>query len=206
MPHWKQCLNGTPARYRQPTRHPENDQTRVLDVELEPEINDGQVIGLFALTIDVTEQVASEASIRDLNNTLERRVDERTAALEKTMDTLQRSQEELAQSEARATLSTLVASVSHELNTPIGNSVMAASTLGDHARTFQSMVDAGQLKRSDLTQFLDTLREGTALMQRNLGRAEDLLKNFRQVAADQASEQRRSFDLATVVTEILATL
>ena len=122
------------------------------------------------------------------------------------MDTLQRSQEELAQSEARATLSTLVASVSHELNTPIGNSVMAASTLGDHARTFQSMVDAGQLKRSDLTQFLDTLREGTALMQRNLGRAEDLLKNFRQVAADQASEQRRSFDLATVVTEILATL
>lgn len=206
MPHWKQCLNGTPARYRQPTRHPENDQTRVLDVELEPEINDGQVIGLFALTIDVTEQVASEASIRDLNNTLERRVEERTAALEKTMDTLQRSQEELAQSEARATLSTLVASVSHELNTPIGNSVMAASTLGDHARTFQSMVDAGQLKRSDLTQFLDTLREGTALMQRNLGRAEDLLKNFRQVAADQASEQRRSFDLATVVTEILATL
>jgi PAS domain S-box-containing protein len=206
MPHWQQCLDGTPARYRRINRNPQDGQSSTLDVELEPEIKDGQVIGLFALTIDVTEQVAAEARVRELNDTLERRVEERTAELEETMDNLQRSQEELAQSEARATLSTLVASVSHELNTPIGNSVMAASTLGDHARTFQSIVDTGQLKRSDLTQFLDTLREGTALMQRNLGRAEDLLKNFRQVAADQASEQRRSFDLATVIKEILATL
>jgi len=43
-------------------------------------------------------------------------------------------------------------------------------------------------------------------LQRNLQRAVDLLGDFRQVAADQASEQRRVFDLAEVVAEIVHTL
>jgi signal transduction histidine kinase len=40
----------------------------------------------------------------------------------------------------------------------------------------------------------------------NLQRAADLLNDFRQVAADQASEQRREFDLASVVQEVISTL
>lgn len=148
----------------------------------------------------------SLAQVKHLNESLERRVQERTAELELTLQRLQQSQENLATSEAKATLSTLVASVSHELGTPLGNSVMAASTLGDQASEFQKIVDSGALKRSDFTTFLSTLAQGTALIQQNLNRANKLLLNFRQVAADQASEQRREFDLADVVAEIIHTL
>jgi len=67
-------------------------------------------------------------------------------------------------------------------------------------------VEGGQLKRSDLTTFLTEVLEGGALIERNLHRAVALVQNFKQVAADQASEQRRSFGLADVVKEVLDTL
>ena len=56
-------------------------------------------------------------------------MDERGHQLEAAMLTLQQSQQELSKSEARATLGTLVAGVSHELGTPMGNAMLTATTL-----------------------------------------------------------------------------
>jgi signal transduction histidine kinase len=119
---------------------------------------------------------------------------------------LHQSQEDLAHSEARATLSTLIASVSHELGTPLGNSKMVASTLAEQTTAMRRSLDGGQLRRSELTQYMDATTDGIALLLGNLERAVELMGDFRQVAADQASEQRRQFDLAAVVTETLHTL
>ena len=47
-----------------------------------------------------------------------------------------------------------------------------------------------------LAGFVQGILEGNDLILRNLHRADELLQNFRQVANDQTSEQRRSFDLA----------
>lgn len=167
---------------------------------------DGKPQWIAGTVQDISASKQAEEQIIEFNNTLEQRVQERSAELETTLATLHQSQEELARSEANATLSTLAASVSHELSTPMGNSLMTASTLVEQSRSFQRLVDANQLKRSELTAFLNTVHEGNDLMLRNLQRAVELLKNFRQVANDQASERRRSFDLATAVQEVLGTL
>ena len=84
--------------------------------------------------------------------------------------------------------------------------MMAASTLADEARDFDRLIASGQLRRSDLNQFVAQVAEGNTLLVRNLERAADLLKNFRQVAADQASEQRRAFDLRQAIQEVVDTL
>ena len=147
-----------------------------------------------------------EAEVQELNATLEQRVDERTAELAAAMETLQKAQDELRQSEAKAAIAALVASVTHEINTPLGNAVMASSALKDQATAFLANVEAGHLKRSELTAFLQALGTGSDLIQRNLHRAEGLLKNFKQVAADQASEQRRQFDLAATLGEVMQLL
>ncbi len=151
-------------------------------------------------------QDQSVLALRQAHETLETRIAQRTEELEQAMRKLQGFQEELTKSEARATISMLVASVSHELSTPIGNSVMVASTLKDQARSLQRQIDTGSLKRSDFSDFLSTLDDGTSMIESNLQRSEGLLRTFRQVSADQASEQRRSFDLRQMLLEVLKTV
>ncbi len=144
--------------------------------------------------------------VQELNESLEDRVVLRTAELRQAMLELRQSQDNLADSEARATLSTLIASVSHELGTPLGNSRMVASTLAEQTKVMMYALKTGQIKRSSLDHYVEQVSDGVALLESNLGRSVELLGDFRQVAADQASEQRRTFKLDVVVKEILHTL
>jgi signal transduction histidine kinase len=131
---------------------------------------------------------------------------ELNAELEQMLARINDQQKELALSEAKATISTLVASVSHELGTPVGNSVMTSDMLVERVKKFQFVLDSAQLKRSELDEFVKSMQEGSNLLQKNLQRAVGLLQSFKQVAADQVSEQRRGFDLAAAVKEILITM
>lgn len=144
--------------------------------------------------------------LADNERLMEQRIEARTQELAITSEHLRHSQEELIHSEAKAALSTLIASVSHELGTPLGNSALMANTLSEQTRTLSKQIQEGQLKRSELMVFLETLNQSAEIIQRNIDRAAELLKNFKQVAADQASEQRRTFDLSEAVHDVIGTL
>ncbi len=167
----------------------------------------GRALLIAGAMVEIEDRKQAEARILELNNTLEQRVAQRGAELEEAMQKLRMAREDLVRSEAKATLNTLVAGVSHELSTPMSNGLIGASTLAALAKEFQHNVLNGKaLRRSDLTQFLSQMIEGSELAARNMERAVDLLKGFRQVATDQASEQRRSFDLRQVLQELLDAL
>jgi len=203
---WEAAMGGTPQNYRRFNVHPVTSAVTWVDVGLMPEQENGKVSGLYAVLVDVTDKVQAEAEIRSLNADLESRVVRRSAELAQANEKLHESREELVRSQAKATLAALIASVSHELGTPIGNSVLMASSLADLARELQHQIDTNQLKKSSLAELNRTLGEGSQLLMRNLARAQTLLQNFKQVSADQASEQRRSFDLAAVVAEVVSSL
>ena len=62
------------------------------------------------------------------------------------------------------------------------------------------------LQRSDFERFLAQVETAADISTRNLGRASELIASFKRVAVDQTSSQRRVFDLAEVVHEIVLTL
>jgi signal transduction histidine kinase len=119
---------------------------------------------------------------------------------------LKRAQTNLQTSEKMASLGALVAGVAHELNTPIGNSLLTATALGDMVRDFERRLqEAGGLKRSALDAHLTDARKACDIMAHSLTRAADLITSFKQVAVDQASGQRRRFRLDEVLHDTLST-
>lgn len=166
---------------------------------------DGQP-ALVAIMLDQTERKRIDREMRRLNADLEHRVQERTAELSRTLDMLKRSQDELVHAEKLASLGSLVAGVAHELNTPIGNALVSASTLVDMTAEFESNYARGELRRSALETYLGQCKEGALLTQRSLYRANDLVHSFKQVAVDQSSERRRAFDLDAMLQEVVDTV
>ncbi|HEY1042672.1 MAG TPA: ATP-binding protein, partial [Telluria sp.] len=119
---------------------------------------------------------------------------------------LRDAQSQLVAQEKLAALGALMAGVAHELNTPIGNSLLIASTLQDRTAEVAKMVAGGTLRRSDLDRYIGDATEASELALRGLASAASLVNSFKQVAVDRTTEQRRGFDLRQVCEEIVATM
>jgi ligand-binding sensor domain-containing protein/signal transduction histidine kinase len=119
---------------------------------------------------------------------------------------LKETQAQLAAREKLASLGSLVAGVAHELNTPIGNSLLMASTLEEKTHALADRFAHNTLKKSDLETWIAAAREAASLIVRSLNGAADLVNSFKQVSVDQASTQRRRFDLGQACHEIAATM
>ncbi len=119
---------------------------------------------------------------------------------------VRRANEVLARNDRMASLGRLVAGIAHEINTPIGNALMVATSVQQRIDEMAAAVAEGALRRSTLDGFLRMVRESDEILVRNLGRAAELIQHFKQVAVDQTSDRRRTFDLATVLDEVVATL
>ncbi|WP_207461657.1 ATP-binding sensor histidine kinase [Azospirillum sp. SYSU D00513] len=158
--------------------------------------------------------------LADFNRGLEAQIADRTRALSEQSEVLRRTlgevseaharlqqtQQQLVQSEKMAALGSLVAGVAHEINTPLGVALTAASHLSDETRRIARLVEEGKLKRSEFAEYSEMTLDSTGLLLANIGRAADLVHGFKQVAADQTSDERREFTLDEWLEDLVHSL
>lgn len=118
----------------------------------------------------------------------------------------QQMQNELVQIEKLAALGGLVAGVAHEVNTPIGVMLSAATHLKAETQKTLRAYQAGELSEEGLSEYFATAAQATQLMALNSQRAADLIQSFKQVAVDQTGGERRTFDVASYIDEVLLSL
>lgn len=147
----------------------------------------------------VSARRADVSEIREYRDSLAEKVEERTQLLKAT-------QNELIQAEKLAALGSLVAGVSHELNTPIGNGLMLASTLSEKAPGIAEKVRGPGITREELQGFLDETAEAAQMITRTLTRARELVQDFKTVAVDRQGAKRRQFRLNDCIDETVATI
>jgi len=158
---------------------------------------------------DITDRKQAENAVIEANRQLEEKVARRTQDLARAnqelstlLAHLKSAQHQIVQGEKLAALGSLVAGVAHELNTPIGNSLVLASTLADRKQEFISKLLSG-VRKSDLREFLEDLNEGLESILNCLHRSAELVAGFKELAVDQTSSRRRKFDLRDIVNEIV---
>lgn len=141
----------------------------------------------------------SNTELKKYQTTLEDMVEQRTSKLKE-------AQKQLIESEKMASLGELVAGVAHEINTPVGVGVTAASFLCDEANKINDKYKNDLMTREDFDEFLGCSLQTTEMILSNLRRATELVKSFKQVAVDQTAEDQRLFSVRGYIEEVLTTL
>ena len=173
----------------------------------------GRFIAAIVAFLDVTELRDTQDRLEELNHSLEKMVDARTVelsqsneALKVTIDNLRVTQDQLIESEKLASLGGLVAGVAHEINTPVGVGVTAASFLKERTDALTQLYESQTMRKSDLEAYLNHARQSSAILLSNLERASNLIKSFKMISVDQSTDLIRRFKLRAYLEDLFVSL
>lgn len=167
------------------------------DFNLQIPVTSDDEIGILAISLNQLIGRVKELLLENQN---------RTKSLQEINEKLISTQEQLIAQEKMAALGSLTAGIAHEINTPLGIGISAASLLGEKTRVLSAAYRDGTMKRSDLDNYLEVTTQSHTMLMSNLERAAELVQSFKQVAIDQSSEQARTFNVKEYVQEILIQL
>ncbi|MEL4254655.1 ATP-binding protein [Shewanella xiamenensis] len=141
---------------------------------------------------------------RSYKEELARQVKERTQELEQSLAALKRAQQVLVEQEKMAALGGLVSGVAHEINTPIGICLTAASAQLNHIEELIELIHSEHATLDEINAILDEYQQSCELIVRNITKASSLIQKFKTIAIDRSHEEHQCINLQRQLKEILA--
>lgn len=182
------------------------NQDHFLLFQAKARFQGGQFIGFRGTAIHVTELKRAQFELELLNRNLEITVHKRTQDLENSLFQLKQIQTQLVESAKLAALGGLVAGVAHEVNTPLGIAVTATSVIDDSINELNDAFKAQTLTSVQFSEIMENLTTGKDLLTSNLNKAANLIKDFKQTAVDQSTEERETFYISTILNALLTSI
>lgn len=172
-----------------------------------PSQEEQSVLTIAADTIAVLMQHSSAVGlIHKETKELRKQVIDAKSLLTKVLQQRADLQAELLELENMAALGTMMSSLTHEINTPIGVAITASTCFTRMQQTSLQKMRDQQLTKSELESFYKECHESSDIILRNLIRVDTLISSFKQLSIDQHSQEIRHFVLCDYVFEILLSL
>jgi len=157
---------------------------------------------VHAVISDISDRKLLEQEILTHNIALQSKNKE----LEKSLDHLNKAQNQLIESEKLASLGELVAGIAHEINTPVGIGLTGISHFSAITKDISNRYIDKNMSKNDFEKYLEESSDVAHLVLRNLERTAELVSSFKRVSVDQSSEEKRQFEINEYVNEILISL
>jgi signal transduction histidine kinase len=119
---------------------------------------------------------------------------------------LKETQARLVEAQKMAALGVMVAGVAHEINTPVGVCLAAASTIRAQTHDLNRAFAARNMTQSRLQQYLETAEAGTDLIHANLERVGSLVDAFREVAVVGNAGEKKPFRIRACIDDVARSL
>ena len=116
---------------------------------------------------------------------------------------LSHATQRLVEQEKLAALGALTPGLSHDISTPIGIAVTAASGASEAAMQLTRKLACEKVSRAELLSLAAQMMAASNLVTDNLARAAELISGFKTMAVDQASEMEVHLDLADYLRRIV---
>ncbi|MBI9012912.1 MAG: HAMP domain-containing histidine kinase [Clostridiales bacterium] len=135
----------------------------------------------WSLQVLVVMVKKSENKLRQLNRCLEKKVEERTGSLERSIKDLKETQEKLISSEKFIMIGKLVSGIAHELNTPLGTAITSNSFLESQTQEFILNYESNKLSKRQFEQYTENVVKSNKILSVNLEKISQIVQTFKMI-------------------------
>ncbi len=139
--------------------------------------------------------------LKIINEELEKRVEDRTEALEKSINDLVNTQDKLIQSEMYASLGKLVSGVAHQLGSPLGTSI---TNIGFGKKKLENLIYQYEQEQLSKSLLEETVYELVTLLQQsedNLKSIGSKLSQFKKLESTLITDEKEKIQLSAAVSK-----
>jgi len=134
------------------------------------------------------------------------KIKENNQQLQDSLNELHITQERLLESERLASMGEMVAGISHEINGPVGVGITLSTHVQELLKELNNTCENKEEMDEDIRKQFSKINQGMDLLYTNLARAADLIRTYKMVAQDQASEKSRDFMINEYLEKVMLSL
>ncbi len=165
----------------------------------------GNIVSYEGIISDVTGTKLIEKELHRLNSNLSLQKEElefivhiRTLELQNAINT--------SSGNDKKRLVNLMASLVHELSTPLGMCFTALSFLNEKGTELKGAFENDRVSKTDFSQFINTFDEVISILNGNVDHSISLVKAFKQVVTEQIQDVKRNINVKGYFDEVILSL